>query len=197
MKIDWTKYSDLYPDRYIKKSKIDDEIKKIISNKKNIVSLDIGGNIEGTKILKGTKAYFLDPFIKDIPTWYFSKINWKEITKVKFDIIVAKNSFNYLTENEIKLIPKILNKNGVFIANTFIYAREINREFKNTKTGLKGIEKTKYKNGKIYHYLHIGDNIIEHSFFYYDFYKIINFFKGEKLDFQITSPNSMILKITK
>lgn len=204
MEINWEKYLDLYPDRYIKKSKIDKKLKELL--KQEIIDceiLDIGAN-KGTETLKETesykhaKLYFLDPFINK-PEWYHKKISWEELfkTKQKFDIIIAKNSLNYLTEKELSLIPKILKDNGTFIANTFIHPKEINREFINSKTGTKGREKTVFKRGKIYHYLHINGNIIEHSFYYYDIYKLIEIFKKEKLTFEITSPSSMIIKLKK
>ncbi len=203
MKINWAKYTELYPDRYIKESIIDSKIIELLKNSnkcRNI--LDIGGN-KGTEVLKQfveieDKCYFLDPFMKK-PDWYDKQVTWKDLFKLKykFDIIVAKNSFNYLTENELKIIPKILEKGGIFIANTFIHPREIDREFINSKTNITGREKTIFKKGKIYHSLHIGDNIIEHSFFHYEFEKIIEIFKGEKLSFEITSPSSMLIKIEK
>jgi len=210
MEIDWVKYSDLYPDRYIKKSKIDEEtqniVLKLINNSFNkkyngvsgLKTLDIGGNVNGTESLKGTKCFFLDPFIKK-PNWYYKQVDWVDLVdlKYKFNIIVAKNSLNYLTESELKIIPKVLKKGGTFIANTFIHPREIDREFTNSKTGVKGREKTIFKKGKIYHYLHVGDNVIEHSFFHYDIHKLIEIFEGENLSFEITTPSSMIIKIKK
>ena len=131
MEINWTKYTDMYPDRYIKESKIDDEIRKLISNPFSHLTpktLDIGGNINGTQVLRTTNCFFLDPHIKK-PNWYEEQITWDDVYNIKhkFDIIVAKNSFNYLTEKELKSIPHVLNKGGVFIANTFIKPTEINR----------------------------------------------------------------------
>ena len=165
--------------------------------------LDIGAN-KGTEILKETKSYkhaklyFLDPFIKK-PKWYHQQIDWKELfeTKQKFDIIIAKNSLSYLTEKEISLIPELLKEGGIFIANTFIHPKEIDKEFINSKTGIKGREKTVFKKGKIYHYLHIDNNVIEHSFYYYDVYKLIEIFENKKIIFEITSPSSMIVKMKK
>jgi len=200
MEIDWVKYSELYPDRYIKKSKIDDKIQMLLDkNKKYELNiLDIGGN-KGTEVLNSQhryNLYFLDPFMKK-PSWYHEQIKWQDVfdIKHKFDIIIAKNSFNYLTETELKAIPKVLKKGGIFIANTFIHPREIDREFTNSKTGITGREKTVFKKGKIYHYLHVGDSVIEHSFFHYDIHRIIEIFKGEDLSFEITSPSSMLIKI--
>lgn len=206
MEIDWTKYTDLYPDRYIKSSTIDERLKTLLEQKnkvsiKPLHILDIGGN-KGTEVLNSNKiyyeTYFLDPYMKK-PDWYQKQIIWHDLfdLKYKFDIIVAKNSLNYLTENELRIIPKVLKKDGVFIANTFIHPREIDREFVNSKTGVKGREKTIFKKGKIYHYLHVGNNIIEHSFFHYDIHKLIEIFEGEKLSFEITTPSSMIIKITR
>jgi len=203
MEINWTKYTDLYPDRYIKESKIDKRLSEIIEKGEvDFDILDIGGN-KGTEVLKlwaeiGDKCYFLDPFMKK-PDWYHEQIIWYDLfnLKYKFDIIVAKNSLNYLTETELKIIPKVLKKGGTFIANTFIHPKEINRKFTNSKTGIKGTEKTIFKKGKIYHYLHVGNNVIEHSFFYYDFNKLLEIFEGENLNFEITSPSAMIVKISK
>ena len=145
MEINWTKYLDLYPDRYIKESKIDSRIKQLLNYPfmHEIETLDIGGNIDGTDVLKGTKCYFLDPYVNK-PNWCYEKINWNDLLnkKYKFDIIVAKNSLNYLTERELKIIPESLKTYGTFIANTFIYPKEIDREFVNSKTGIKGTEKT-------------------------------------------------------
>jgi len=204
MKIDWTKYSELYPDRYLKSSKIDKEIDSVIISRDNstLDILDIGAN-KGTEVLRKCadsedRCYFLDPFMKK-PNWYHKQIIWNDLFNLeyKFDIIVAKNSLNYLTEDELKIIPRVLKPGGTFIANTFIHPREIDREFTNSKTGVTGREKTIFKKGKIYHYLHIGDNIIEHSFYYYDFNKLLEIFKGENLSFEITSPSSMIIKLRK
>ena len=190
-------YLDLYPDRYIRDSKIDFLIYDIILNSnKKLVSLDIGGNKEGTKALRETIAYFLDPFINK-PDFYVEQLTWENVKNYKFDLIIAKNSLNYLDENQLQIIPTFLNKNGIFLANTFLKPIEISREFFNSRSKKRGNERTEYKNGKIYHYLEIDNIIIEHSFYYYSFYKLIEIFENENLNFEITSPNSMIIKIKK
>lgn len=197
MKIDWTKYSELFPDRYLSEStKLDEELKKIIFKRiDTLKSLDIGGNT-GTEILKYTHPYFLDPYIEK-PSWYLEQLSWDDIWSLnhKFDLIVCKNSINYLSEDQINLLPNILNPDGIFIANTFFKPTEIEREFKNSKSGITGIEYTSFKNNKIYHYLKFDNTIIEHSFWYYSIDAYIVIFDGFKPNFQITGKNSMIIKI--
>lgn len=200
MKIDWTKYNELFPDRYLSEStKLDEELKKIIFKRiDTLISLDIGGNINGTELLKFTKAYFLDPFVIK-PHWYIEQLDWDDIwsQKYKFDLIVCKNSINYLSDTNIGFLPELLTKDGIFIANSFFLPNEINREFKNSNSGKNGIERTEFRDGIIHHYLEFDGQTIEHTFNYYSIEQYIDMFEGFNPNFQITGKNSMIIKIQK
>jgi len=110
MNIDWLKYTELYPDRYLKNSAIDDKIKsillsKILENNHNIKILDIGAN-KGTTLLKQFKnniiSYYLDVNMKK-PEWYNKQINWK-------DVFNKKNYDNNILPNWEKNIKPLNDK---------------------------------------------------------------------------------------
>ena len=184
MKIDWQKYNEQYPDRYLTDSYFDVKNSKLMEYmgfiyKTQLVILDIGGGVNGSidETKRFNHCYLLDPFIENCPQDYISKVDWN--TKLKFDIIICRGSFNYLSEEEIKKIPLMLKSQGVFTFNTFSTPSEIDREY--TKSGIvEGREITKFVDGVLKHKLmpyHGGGEIIEHDIIYYSPDKIQSLYK--------------------
>jgi len=227
-KIDWNKYRETFPDRYLEKSKIDAEISeskwalrlsKLTSDYKTIKILDIGGGKTGTFSYEADfELYLLDPNIDQVPDCY-ELIDWKDIEGKEFDLIVARDSLNYLKPDELKKIKDHIKSRGIFIGNTFLLPNNINREYK-VDGEIKGIEKSTYEKielvnnynedgsiinyykpeykGVIHHELIPNDgDKIEHDFYYYDIYQFISFFKPNVVDLRIYGENSVIIKINK
>ena len=177
MNINWETYNEIYPDRYIKKSSFDEKISYYISlYKEKINILDIGGGKYGsiTEIFPN-HCYLLDPFIKKCPKNYIGKIDWN--SNLKFDLIICRGAFNYLSIEEIGLINNFMNKGSVFLFNTFSKPTEGTRTFE--KNGIiEGFEETIFIDNKLRHKLYRKNgDVIEHDILYYTSKQINEFFK--------------------
>lgn len=170
--VDWKNYRTTFPKRYIELSRIDDVVEEKVNDLKfGSKVLDIGGG-DGTNALKkralekSISVLLLDPFVDPV-YWMQGKVDWEN--DIRFDLIVARGSINYLLENEIRKIPKM---GKFFIANSFKLPpskKWTEREYENAK-GETGIERFKYVSSKniIIHELICQDGkTISHSFFYY------------------------------
>lgn len=188
MNIDWNQYKDIYPDRYLKPSMFDAKKHQFIdtlyflNKRKPLVILDIGGGKTGSIDFEQrdkNHVYLLDPYVSGLPDKYSGSIDWN--TKfLKFDIIVCRGALNYLSEQEIKLIPDLLKLNGLFLFNTFSKPTQTIRSY--TKNGEHaGFEETRFIKEKniIKHMLipHNGVSIIEHDIIYYSPEKIQELYK--------------------
>jgi len=193
-KVDWTKYREEFPSRYTKQdSYFDSILTKTILNPSIQRILDVGGG-HGTKALKSEKVniWLLDPNVL-AKSWMKGNLDWREVEAFQFDLAVARGSINYLTEQQIKKIPKI---SKAFLANSFDKPPSIHwqkREY-NTQNGDKGQEWFRFKDGKIEHKL-IPDNgpEIVHSFFYYSKGQYEEMLPGVKIEEY--GNNSILLKL--
>ena len=195
--VDWNKYRDFFPERYIKSGYFDEYLLKI-EGVLNI--LDIGGGINGTEVLNKPNftVDLLDPFIEKKPDWMNEKVNWS--TNKIYDLVICRGSLNYLTIDELNSIKSLLVSGGRFIANTFLNhpPDEWISRFYGTVSGLKGNERFRFNCEKsiIEHELipEYGESIF-HSFFYYsrEFYE--KMFPG--VEFIEHKENSIILNWNK
>lgn len=110
LSVNWDHYYEMFPKRYFSPvEKIDNLIESCKETGHN--SVEIGGN-------KHSKADFVyDPYITESDS---AKLISKDyLLTHEFDLIVCKNSLNYLTEEEINMTIERLGFGGIFIANTF------------------------------------------------------------------------------
>jgi hypothetical protein len=161
--LNWNSYQMEFPDRYIKPSRLDDILKNMdFSMLKN--ALDIGGGITGTLALKGKiNTDILDPFVSK-PDWINNTVIFE--TNSKYDLIVARGSFNYLTTQNIKKINSLINDNGIFIFNTFKNKPIANTKQINSQIGI-GTETVTMDTGLVNHTLEYKNKIINHFFYYH------------------------------
>jgi hypothetical protein len=190
----WNSYQELFPDRYFQKGFFDEEVSKFLNNKKYLKVLDIGGGQKGTEILnrKDLEVYYLDPYIENPPKWIKAKTDWD--TNERFDLIIARGCINYLSFKELERIPLLLNKGGVFMANSFVNPPiiENSKEVKNLK-GEKGVETVKLENSIVKHQIKFKNYQVDHNFFYYS---LEDYFKAFKvLGYVLYGKNSVILKV--
>lgn len=107
--IDWEKYHDTFPEKYFDiHPEILDMVDRYISQKKKV--LELGGN----KNPIGTHSY--DPFVKPAESSKAVYVTMDEVLSQNWDLVIANNSVNYLSRKELE---RILNRTGIFMANTF------------------------------------------------------------------------------
>lgn len=110
LKVDWNQYADIFPKRYFRPVERIDRLIEFHKNKGE-KTLEIGGN-------KYSNAeYVYDPYVNEYGK--ASPVSLDFIKSKKFAVIACKNAINYLDEDLINMAIASLDKNGVFIANTF------------------------------------------------------------------------------
>jgi len=102
---DWSKYYELYPDKYFKTHPL---MMTIYDETEGKGVLDVGCNT------MFRSEFWLDPNIhSDRP----GRVTYE--TLGKYEYIILNNSINYLTEEEIDLLIAALQPGGMMVANTF------------------------------------------------------------------------------
>lgn len=201
VEVDWENYTETFPDRYLHPSPFDAEVQAALAVQECATVLDIGGGKHGTPYLNQLHltCWLLDPGIEGCPAWMQSNLNWQEVRGMHFDCIVARGSFNYLTRDQIQLIPDLLKPGGWFMGNTFYRPRSGSRAYMNSATGVCGIERFVYcsDNGLIMHELEPDgqDYIIRHSFFVYSLDDIIALLGTGRLSFAFLRANSVCITL--
>lgn len=168
--IDWDKYSEIYPERYLKESEFDrrviNEILSINGNlNRKIHVLEIGSN---------NQTRYSDP--KSIQTYHTydknvqSSLTLSQLSEYDYDLIILRNSINYLNKSELSLLNELMiQNNATVLFNTFTRPTQIQRFYK-SKQG-PGVEITTYdeKEKVITHTLYPLDKeiAIQHTFFFY------------------------------
>ena len=234
--INWNTYHLEYPDRYIQKSKFDRIIGQqalIVKNKyftpnASVTCLDVGGGVNGSEALKVySESYsrsapfmtdLLDPNIDVKPKWIRNMVTLD--TMDKYDLIVFRNSLNYIPLSDVfKIAEQLKLFQSTLIANTFIKPKEGKREYTNSNSNTRGIESFEIihalnnqtthesKDSQLIHRLYPNaeypDVPIEHMFNIYsvqdiiDAYMIWNSHKMHTLSFHVYGENSMYVKIKK
>lgn len=174
--IDWTHYSELFPAYYQRPNM---EIEELVKRNKKESILEVGCNTE-------TEAgYFIDPNIDSIEG--SRKITYEDLKNktYKFKLIILKNSINYLSMDEIKLLQDSLEEDGELIANTFYRNPEVRlKEYENGDS-----EAVYADDGLIYHYLVKGEKEV-----YFHVFHITVVDKLKELGFEIKQydKNSLI-----
>lgn len=123
MKNDWNKYREYFPTRYFSLGDFDEYLRNYLTKNPQVETiLDIGGGAFGSEVLKdfNKKVYLLDPFIDQAPDWMEGKVGYDH--QMKFDLVVARGSINYLTPDQISQILLWIKPKGMFVANTFLTA---------------------------------------------------------------------------
>lgn len=170
--VNWNQYQLYFPKRYFERTYFDEKLEFFLHTSFPIkTALDIGGGRNGTAALKvyNIKTWLLDPFVHGFAEWMQGKTTWNSIRK--FDLIVARGSINYLTEDQIRKIFSLKFKK-FFIANSFDEHPDsiwTERPFL-TLSGESGIEKFKYneQSRTVEHKLEFKNGFeIEHNFYYY------------------------------
>lgn len=169
--IDWTHYSELFPNHYQKPNTGIEELVK--RNQKESI-LEVGCNT------KTDAGYFIDPNIDSING--SKKITYEDLTEksYKFKLIIMKNSINYLSLDEIKLLQDSLDAGGILVANTFCENPEVRlKEYEN------GDSEAVYADHElIFHYLIKGENEV-----YFHVFHKTETDKLKKLGFEIKQYN--------
>lgn len=191
----WNQYQARFPVRYLETGLFDEKVLAFLQGKRHLRILDLGGGEHGNKILyhQGHEVFFLDPYVKNLPSGSAGRITWD--TQEKFDLIVARGCINYLTPKQLTKIPLLLNKQGTFLANTFLKPPSENwqeRSVENSQ-GIKGIERIRLQGQVVEHQTIFPDYQVNHQFFYYSLEEYFTYFKV--LGYQKYGKNSAILFI--
>ena len=144
--VDWKRYYELFPAKYFS---IPNVMKHTIENCVSSETLEVGGNA------RVDTKYALDAFVK---AGNAENICWSDVEKMHFDLVAAKNSINYLTLYEIKMLIEHTNQ---MVANTFLLP-PTEKICENEASVLDTETK------QILHTLRLPDNpIMRHSFYAY------------------------------
>jgi hypothetical protein len=108
--------------------------------------------------------------------------NLDNIPNKKFDLVIIKGAFNYLTDTEIKLILTKIKPKGKLIFNTFLTPPEERKRNLENKLGDIGEEKSLLVDDKIIHQWKIGSKIINHWFYFRSIDWILDNFSNYKID---------------
>lgn len=152
-KVDWTRYHQLFPDKYFS---VPDGMRTIVKDFKSrgMDTLEIGGN----RRPEGDYSY--DPYVCPEPG-YGKAVLEPDIRSRFFPLAFAYNSINYLSRAEIAMI---LEHCGSFMANTF---REAPRE-KHDKDEYAVLDGDRNE-PVVRHGLRLsGDVLMRHAFHAYD-----------------------------
>lgn len=107
--VDWDKYYQLFPERYFS---IPRKMQEIIDQYQEKETLEIGSNRHSCA------KYAYDPFVSAENA---VNLEWKDVMDGQFDLMIAKNSINYLSKEEL---AHLIKRTKHFVANTFVKAPE-------------------------------------------------------------------------
>lgn len=185
--INWEEYNDVFPKKYLEKSEFDDLVKKEIKNisndlRRKINVLEIGPN----KLIRYydkdfiDNYYVFDKYVK-VSDNNVIQIEEKDLISKKVDLIILRGTINYLNKKEIERLKQIvINNKCILLFNTFKNPTVIKRSYDSKISG--GIESTSYDPEKkeITHILAPKDSdyVVKHSFFFYSFDELKEFFNG-------------------
>jgi len=184
----WQNYRRLFPVRYLDHNQFDDYLISLPLKDKEILS--VGGGVLKPSYLK--KVDLLDPYVAD--TDFTNQINWDSPNK--YDLIIARGSINYLSEEEYLKLGEFLKEGGELIFNTFLRRPQDKQVSGLTLEGEPTEEFISVKNDEIFHALKVnGEFITSHIIFYRTldfFYKL----KMKEMRIYCHGSNSAIVHIT-
>lgn len=127
----WKNYHAEYPQKYMETDNFDHLVENVIKRVSksselkdyhaSVDALDIGGGRGLASYVQdrpyNVQMYLLDPYVE----WNEAYAGTIELHKndKKFDVIIARGCFGYLNDVAIQEIPKLLKRNGIFLANYF------------------------------------------------------------------------------
>lgn len=154
--VDWGKYYTMFPRKYFGTRAAIEEVLHHAETHPELESLEVGGNTACRC------KYNLDPNMQ-AP----NVLSYDDLDGRKFDIIVARNSINYLSEEEIVKVMATLKEGGTFIANGFANAPEVKISQDDDNHQELALQRYDKEKGALMidHYLFIGDEIYAHSFY--------------------------------
>jgi len=200
-KVDWGEYRRLFPDQYFRHSEFDSIVKTCLLEEavagKVVRVLDVGGGVLGTQALQGvhTQVWSLDPNVEYAPMGA-TKVEWRDLGTREYDFVVARGSFNYLTELEIRALRVSLVLGGTLLFNTFVLPKEITRPFSNIAKSIYGVERTVVNRelGLIEHELETPDAIYRHTFNFHSLEHLVELLGARGLSFHFSGANSLAVK---
>jgi len=205
VQVDWNTYKEVFPDRYLKPSIFDQEAQKVIDQFATATVLEVGGGKEGTNYLKSPNrdCWTLDPYVSDYPLWHHGNLDYVLLEYYSFDIIFIRGAFNYLAEEQIKLLVDTLHDKGVMLFNTFYKPplEPMQRRYTNSLSNTSGVETAEYdiETKQVRHTLEPdgSDHVIHNIFYYYSIDDIVQMLGAEGLKIEFTSHNSLFVQFWK
>lgn len=154
--VDWGRYYEIFPERYFGTRDAIEEVLRYAESHPDIESLEVGGN--STCRCK----YNLDPNMRGRGV-----ISYDDLDNMEFDVVVARNSINYLSADELMKVMKSLKPDGVFIANGFAKAPEFRiRKYDDGKAEVVVCHYDGRKETDVVdHFLILDDTICRHTFY--------------------------------
>ena len=219
--VDWNNYRLTFPKRYLKDSKLDFELHKIISdiliNGKYCKILDVGGGPDLTtalhRLFNNDKIVInlLDPNCTINPILTVDNIRqttWDNIERNvvplhdPYDLIVLRGSINYLTLEQISLLEECLAVGGILIANSFAEPTEMDRicfNYDNTITGREICEP--FMNGEQTIMRHSvswnNEEKIVHDFYYHYPINVVRYLNFHNVNVLFYGENSVLYTLKK
>lgn len=105
--VDWSRYYELFPERYTKPCPVMEDYIRRFDGKE---TLEIGGNV------RATGKYSYDPYVESPSA---INLDWDQVISMRFDLVFARNAVNYLSRKELEAILTCCDN---FVANTFLEA---------------------------------------------------------------------------
>lgn len=153
--VNWSKYYEMFPERYFGTRKELEEAYAYAEAHPELETLEVGGN--STCRLK----YNLDPNMEGETI-----VTYDDLSTMRFDLVVARNSINYLSEEELGRVLNALGEGGRFIANGFAEAPS---ESIRCEEGRREVAVKRFDEGLsaevIDHFLIVDDAIYAHTFY--------------------------------
>lgn len=196
MKVNWDTYAEDFPHRYLEVSLFDWTVAQHLASlgwcweeappfvqspeaakagPQPIRVLEIGGGTTGCPSLLDLKkkppVWFLDPFVTRVPEWVVENLTWETVRDHdRFEFVIARGCINYLTPEQLALIPTLVAPEGRFLANTFERAKKEGSRLVKNARGEVFQESFRMEPPNVYHHKLTplgGGEPIEHTFFYY------------------------------
>lgn len=104
--VDWGRYYEQFPEKYFGTREEMEDVLKRAEVRRDLMSLEVGGNT------RCRCRYNLDPYMPGD-----NVISYADLKDKTYDIIVARNSISYLSEDELRKVADALKPDGVFLAN--------------------------------------------------------------------------------